>query len=366
MNLTDQLEAIENASDYSIAFDIYNSDDPGSLKSLSTDSLYTAGSFNTNPLYPIYMYALWQSANGDGTLDNKEFDDSPVGLFGDTIIMDEFEKKSGFNAQLTAETIRATNMWMAATNALYAGVHICSNSELADEPSYVNSIDKAAAFWIGTHKDPDSSEGGSLYAWSNRIDAKFAELSGSDFDANVKILDGLNELQTEFSKCLGSSNATEKEDIAYKMRVYADDVARYMTVPLVQSLIHSMAIAGDSPASIEETDRVILYALLALPQIRICDKTAYNDLYEMLVTNAKSAPGIDVSKALGLLQDRYVCLGITCEEVGFPDFIAEGSRSTCVNPPQNILIVGYNGTSDMLLDVSWWAISLFSDAYISF
>ena len=69
----------------------------------------------TNPLYPIYMYALWRSNSGSGKDDNDElrkdmqFVSKPVDYYAHSIISDMFSKASAYDPELTADTIRAAN-----------------------------------------------------------------------------------------------------------------------------------------------------------------------------------------------------------------------------------------------------------------
>ena len=268
------------------------------------------------------MYALWRSAHGNGQDDkdlprlSMQFLNEPVDYYGHTIIMDEFRKKSGYNPTLTADTIRVTNMWMATVHYLYEGVALCSQGLMnQDDPNFVDPIDEAAAFWIGTHEDADSSEGGSLYAWANRIHDKF--VSSSLFVPNKEILNGMKKLKMDLAACLKpTTGETERSNMAYEMRILVDDVTRYMTVPLVQSLIFSMSDLiqlDDNDA--DETDYMILYALVTLPPIIVCDSDAFHDLYDSLVTESA---GFDVQAMYGVmerLQSCYICLGITCDQV---------------------------------------------------
>ena len=275
-----------------------------------------------------------------------KFIGKPVYSYGNTIVLAEFNKPSGYDSVLTAETIRATNMWMATANALYEGVNLCKKGSVSsiDDANYVDPIDKAAAFWFGTHDDAGVSKGGSLYAWARRMDGHFFNhVEDTTFTANGKILECLKELQMDLANCLSSTTEDSvREELAYKMRIYADDVTRYMTIPLVQSLIYYSAdLAGNANAGVNVENYVILYALVSLPPIRVCNSDAFNDLYERLVTNPEDG---SLSENLKMLENLYVCLQITCDQVGMPNF-------ACEDPPDNISIAGYEGTSDVLLQV---------------
>lgn len=199
-----------------------------------------------NPLYAIYMYGLWRGVHGNGNAGNDvpresmKFLSKPVDFYPHTIIQAEFEKSSGYDAEVTAQTIRVTNMWMATVQSLYNGVQMCvERPDDYDEPNFVNPIDMAAAFWIGNQEEESAVGGGSLYAWAKDIGSKF-----TGQDANVQILQGLKSLQTTLQKCLTVPGNSESE--AADMRAVADNITRWMTVPLVQSLLWHSTSLGDA------------------------------------------------------------------------------------------------------------------------
>ena len=247
IQLTELIEAIElNTNGLAEAELFYRTEVEGlSLEKLSNsneeDFSYSNPSHfldqTTNPLYGIFMYAFWRSVHGNGKTgsdvprDAMKFLSKPVDFYPHTIILAEFEKTSGYDAEITAQTIRVANMWMSSVQSLYNGVQMCNERPADfDEPSFVNPIDMAAAFWIGS-QDDDSSTGGSLYAWAKDVGSKF-----TGQDVNVQIVQGLNSLQNSIKDCFAAplENAS---DMAAGMRAVADNITRLMTVPLVQSLL---------------------------------------------------------------------------------------------------------------------------------
>lgn len=375
-DLTELLDAIEQSTDSSKGLEFYKKvTDLASSTSLEHLSTVRTPHERANPLSSILKYALYRSENGNGneihvSRDGMEFLDKPIDNYGDSIVIAEFNKRSGYNPVLTAETIRATNVWMGTANALYEGVALCraeSNGELVDgtvpgfvsidDPNYVDPIDKAAAMWIGTHENKTSMDGGSLYAWASRMDTGYFHIDDPPFSANDEILVGLKELKSDLATCIDVGTAQEdKVEMAYKMRVFADDVVKYMTVPLVQSLISSMAATlGYTTTDLKDIeDYVILYTLVTLSPIEVCDSSSYDDMYATLVTNGKNPDLDDFRNALNLLQSLYICLGVTCNQVGVPLFAKDNPNSPildCVDPPDKINLVGYTPTSDAMLQV---------------
>lgn len=238
--LTDLVELISNAGDKSNGLDHYTQMNDGvSLQCLSTGSKWLHIT-QENPVYVIYMYGLWISDDGDNSGDgysSKTFDDGEILNYGDTIIMDEFDKSSGFDSKLSAETIRVMNMWMAMTTEMYRAADSCRDGYVSKAPQGFNPVDFAAAFWYGSAQNPDLTDNSSLYAWAKRAEKEFVEQS---MGANDVITTKLNDLQKSFQGCkLLSKDEQEKKGVEMKHMV--DDITRWMVVPIVQNFIHHLA-----------------------------------------------------------------------------------------------------------------------------
>lgn len=255
IQLTQVIEAIErNTNGLAEAESFYKLELHGlSLATISNsdedDSSYSNPTHfldqKVNPLYAIYMYGLWRGVHGNGKSGNDvpresmKFLSKPVDFYPHTIIEAEFEKASGYDAEVTAETIRVANMWMATVQSLYNGVQMCvERPDDYNEPNFVNPIDMAAAFWIGNAEEESAVGGGSLYAWAKDIGSKF-----TGQDANTQIVQGLKSLQTTLQNCLASP---DHDYMAADMRAVADNITRWMTVPLVQSLLWHSTNLGDA------------------------------------------------------------------------------------------------------------------------
>ena len=237
MKLTDLIALISNAETADVARAYYLQSEGGiSLQSLSTRVEWEEIS-KTNPVYVLYMYGLWNSESGDNDGDgysNKMFDDKPLLSFGDTIITDEIEKESGFDAELTAETISLVNVWMEITSELYKAVEFCRDGTADSER---NPIDDAAAFWFGSETDPNTTTGPSLFAWANRAQSQF---EGFDSNVNDEMTELLTSLQSSYASCEAVS-ADQRNSHALLMKPNVDRIIQVMTVPLVQNFIHSLA-----------------------------------------------------------------------------------------------------------------------------
>ena len=166
-----------------------------------------------------------------------KFFSDPVEYYGHSIISDEFSKASGYDPNLNAETIRVTNMWMATVQSLYDASNLCHKgpSEI-DALTYVNPVDKAAAFWYGTAEDAMSAQGGSLYAWMRR--SNNLSVSGTAYNPLLTVQEGLKFLQSYLTDCLDKWDAEVTDQQEYDMDKQVSEIVGAMTVSLVRNLIY--------------------------------------------------------------------------------------------------------------------------------
>jgi len=351
IQLTFDIEDIQKQSDKNASYNIYDKDDAVSLKSIASNQYFSSWIRQTNPLYSRYMYSLWKSADG-GTAGggDKEFDNQPIEFFGNSIVEDEYNKPSGYNPQLTGVTIRVVLMWMATVQSIYEGVAFCSTMTAENYPDLVNPIDKAAAFWIGNQKDTVSMDGGSLYAWTKRMHGLF---NNPAFDANNEILVNLNQLKSDLDLCLQESKPDgEKEEILKRMWSVAKGTTTAMTVPLMQNFLYYLAIEADkvtAPDS-DQVDTMILFALVTLPQLLVCDEAGFKKLYETTVSKSSTFDPILFSDTVTTLQKNYACLEISCAQVGKAPFML-GDWPVCQDFTA-FSIAGYPEVSAQTMDVA--------------
>ena len=353
IQLTVDIESIQSLSDRDASNKIYDKDGDISLKGVATNQYFSSWVRSTNPVYSLYMFSLWKSVNG-GTADegDKEFDYKPVEFFGNSIVEDEYNKPSGYNPQLTGETIRVAVMWMATVQSIYEGVQFCSTMTAENYPGFVNPIDKAAAFWIGNQQDTDSSDGGSLHAWTNSMHQLFNMPS---FDPNDQILENLKQLKSDIDFCLEESKSVgEKEEIISRMWSTAKVTTTAMTIPLVQNLLYSLAIVTGRAAAISDQtttrDIMILLALMTLPQLMVCDEAGFKTLYDNIIAKSSSFDSSLLSGTVTLLQKNFACLGISCAEIGKASFMLE-DWPVCQDLAQ-FSAAGYPNVSAQIMDVA--------------
>lgn len=99
---------------------------------------------------------------------------------------------------------------------------------------------------------------------------------------------------------------------------------------------------------------LVLYTLMVLPLISICDEVTFDDLWEDVILGKNSLDAATFSTVLKMVQDRFQCLGITCSMVG-RSLGQDSSWPECVdNAPSNRLeLAGYTPATDESLSVSF-------------
>ncbi len=234
VKLTENVEQISNTATNSDGLVYYMQVNDGvSLQCVMLGNQFAS---KINPLFVIYTNGLWISSAGDSDPDgysSKSFDDRSVSNYGDAVVTDSFSKESGYIPELTAETVRVFNMFMAMVTEMYRAGNSCLNGS----PISTNPVDFAAALWFGTAQDPSSSDGGSLYTWAQRAGSNF---SGQTLLIPDVITAKLSELQQSFTDCITIAEE-EKAAKGVQMRHQVDDITRMLSVPLVQNFIHHLA-----------------------------------------------------------------------------------------------------------------------------
>ena len=199
VKMTEKLELLATSTDIPVGLSAYT--DVGSdgislhCPSVGAQTDYT---LRTNPLFVIYMYGLWRSELGSSDpngYSNKIFDNNDVLYYGDTIVMDEFNKASGYDAMFTVKVIQVMNMWMSMITKMHRAARLCRDGNFDMD---LNPVDIAAALWFGSAQNADTPEGGGLYAWAKRAGMKFIEQKIAVTD---EVSSQLTLLPTSFSDC---------------------------------------------------------------------------------------------------------------------------------------------------------------------
>ncbi len=237
------------------------------------------------------MHSLWMSAHGSGGYaialskprNKNQSLEEWADAYGATITENTLTKLSGYNPVLTAEAICVVGVWMAFMQSLYNAVSLCAhdpningNVPVIDvgDAVYVSPVEAAAAFWYGSHgSNGNSNVRGEdnnnrlLYAWAG---AACANIDDAYFVANDEIGSGLTRLQPLLTECLGYRNGGMTTKIrlhARRSRTIVDNIVRYVTVSMVQNLIHHLArivsgVADNAAAVVVMVDTLTEQTLL--------------------------------------------------------------------------------------------------------
>jgi len=127
------------------------------------------------------------------------------------------------------------------------------------------------------------------------------------------------------------------------MRLVIRRLIGYMTVPLVQNLIHHIM----EPAIEARSNYVELYALSILPRVEACNPTAFQAMLDMFVKSGFDAQTQEKQeKAVLLVQSVLPCLQVTCNQVG--DY-RSGLVERCDDTAEaSTMMAGYLAGTDVL------------------
>lgn len=279
-------------------------------------------------------------ANGFQSLVDKEgkFDGRVKEEYGDAIVNDLFSLGTDQYGRAIDASI-LVNLWMAIVHTLNLAVETCEQASTTLDPSFstltAQLIDMAAAYWIGSGVDPESNLNGQLmYQVAEDMALRFNQDNGQS-PVNKKMIDHLNAAKQTSVLCLQPG-----DDVALHMRLLKNKMISIMTIPLVQSFIHSIET--------QDSLRAELHGVSVLPQISACSPSEYQYFLDTVVLEIYDPA--DKEELLQRLQSMYSCLGITCAEVG--EYINSSVDQKCTDDKQ--LYAGYASVSNdpLLQEVS--------------
>lgn len=272
-------------------------------RNIADFSLMAGQAMSQDLPYNIFKYALQDNYG--------YYKGSPVEQYADTFVENAFDNT--ITPSLAVEAIVALNIWMAVIHELYDQVNQCRKEAILVtgarrlEQSYGPlPVDIAAAYYIGDGQQTGSSQSGHmLYRLAEEAGERFGQDSTGNGEAeiNTKVLSQFNKIKGEIAfadACTAESNTVAN------LRILVDKTTSYMTVPLIQTLIHAMK--QNDPYHVQ------LYALSVIPLIAGCNEATYAYLRSTLIDN-----DYDPSKfndILPKIQGSYSCLGISCGDVG--------------------------------------------------
>ena len=243
---------------------------------------------------------------------------------------------------LATEASVALGVWMYVVHLLQDSIKDCKSSEesnsatsrhLFNNGKGKHASGEAAALWIGDEQFPGRSNSGYLlYSLSESMGEIFGTKLNGQSKTNtefLRLLRSLNSVLSFRNSCTQGSNT-------YKVvRVLVEKMLVQMTIPLIQSLIYYM--------SINDTERMKLYAKAALPRVMSCNMESYFNILKPVLIDGKEYEPKRFPEMLKALQKVYPCLGISCSDIGGFD----RETKICTDPEIKTPLAGYIPLTDV-------------------
>jgi hypothetical protein len=252
-------------------------------------------------MYNIYRHAFLKLGNEVEGETLGEFDQKPVQEYADTLVNDLFDLNI---EHIETEAALVANLWMAIIHELYDVQRGC----LAKDANAMNAaLDRAAAMWIGADQLQGAvDQGNLLYDLAQVAALRFNQANG-EATANKLLLDSMTSVQQAIKD--GTCNSGETGYL--QMRNTVNRMIDYMSIPLVQMLIHHI----QQPTANDSGEFVELYALSIAPRVAACDPDNYQDIENLMVTGGLGNDD-DKADAIEAVQWSLSCLGLTCDDIG--------------------------------------------------
>lgn len=267
---------------------------------------------------PVINYHM-NCFNAIGRLSNEGegmFDERGIEDFADTLVTDLFyvEDESEPIRGIEKEGVLIFNIWMEIYHNLYSAVRSCQ-SRSDDSETRKNSIlyhlDNAMALWIGRFQSHgDNNKGTMIYNLVERIAIHFNQDHGEAFTNSQFMQLMKNMRQTVLDgKC--DHGGIDKGNIGYhELYTLFQKAVSTMNVPLVQSLMHSIAI-GSNKKLIE------LYLIAIMPQLRACNMDYFDYLLKYIeMLSTEEIGSFELVDLVSKVQNMYSCLGVSCNTIG--------------------------------------------------
>eukprot|EP00547_Thalassionema_nitzschioides_P018160 CAMPEP_0194239472 /NCGR_PEP_ID=MMETSP0158-20130606/5916_1 /TAXON_ID=33649 /ORGANISM="Thalassionema nitzschioides, Strain L26-B" /LENGTH=2221 /DNA_ID=CAMNT_0038973949 /DNA_START=97 /DNA_END=6759 /DNA_ORIENTATION=+ len=340
-NLALDIAEMKDETDKSVISDIYENGKHSKYRqggfvrnrALAKLSLEAFGVMGDDAMYNFFRHAfleLGEKTEGEqlGLFDNK-----PVGEYSHTLVTDLLKLDK---MEAAPEAALVMGVWMHIVHQLYEITRACEENLVSDME---NALDIAAALWVGVgQEEGDIDSGNMLYNLAQQAGEHFGQGSG-ETTANFLILEAFNKLQLDIrSGVCGNSQPDAYISFRNKVR----EVIGYMTIPLVQRLIHHIMYPESSK---ENADFVELYALSIGARVEACKPTAYSSMLDLFVRNDFKQSS--QHHAIELLHSVYSCVQVTCDQIGvYRDDIPECNDDIEVEKKE---YAGYPQTFDATL-----------------
>jgi Low iron-inducible periplasmic protein len=292
------------------------------LRTLSSFSTSASERMKNNPLYQLTVFALRDEKKLYGGFDALKY--------ADTIVQESFRVGKDNKVALASEAAVALNLWMELTNELFETVRSCKNGRLTDEAG-IQSIDEAAAYWIGDGQIAGNSEKGHLlYALAEEMGSHFGMSEIDQTRTNRNILALFHELKIYLSQSAACSDV----DTARRVRYMVDKIVSKMVIVHVQALIHYLRK--------EDFDRVRIYAHAFVPLVVGCNQSTFEYLKAQLLDSQYRES--ELEKIVAAIRGTFPCLSLSCDDVGTHE---TENDDVCVDPGTLSPLAAYKPSTDV-------------------
>jgi hypothetical protein len=332
-DISDMMEAL-NKGEAGLAELIYKEgrnsavyDENGKFKSsrsLAGFSKDETASMLDDPVFNLFLFGNKSTRRRLQTSESR--------TYADDYVMSTFSNSNGAAKTLPAEAALALNLWMYLNHLLYDTLRHCEERKITNDDG-VQSIDEAAAYWIGDAAGSDAP-GSLLYGLAEKMGEIFKLNDAGQSRTNANMMRLFNEAKNELTL---PNACTDSPTTVIRLRSIINKISGQMTIPLIQGLIHNVRT--------NDRDRVDLYAHAYVPLVAGCSPNAFELLRDKLLNSEYNV--IDGETIVAHIRDSLFCLGLQCDDIGtHPSEVLDGAPE-CKDPDRLHKLAGYTPAHDV-------------------
>lgn len=210
------------------------------------------------------------------------------------------------------------NVWMYVIREYEDALDDCAKGCASDQcnTDKVNAWDEGIAFYVGSLEGGDGSGDGLLsYALADELCVEFKTCGKEGQEVS-----GLSFVNSEIVRLSEPAVDLLLAEKCVETRVYVKEIVGLMTSTLVQALLRSTYETSTRNVPISDNVKDVAraeasaYAAAVLPILHDCSASDAEFVYQQLDYN--NDKDRDYAAIKEVLEKHYVCMGITCEQVG--------------------------------------------------
>ena len=298
---------------------------------LQSLSLNAKERMSENPMYNIFRHAFLVLGEYNEGETEGIFDTKPISQYADTVVNDLFALRID---GIETDAALVMNVWMACVSELFQVGEECKSQNYQKG---LTALDKSAALWIGQGQSQGDNYGGHLlYALTEQAGERFDQDDGETF-ANTQIMSIFRQMQM---KLIDQSCGTASGYLATRDSIKS--MIKYMTLPLIQNLIHHIQNIQNE----NKSDFVELYSLATVPRVAACNPSVYDQELNLNILRELTVSYQD--QAYQAVIASLSCYDLTCDDLG----VYKDEDPTACQDPTSWTMAGYTTSSDLARDNS--------------